>query len=117
MQAGLGLVELPVTHAKVLDLQGQPVRVRELPEATLVESLQPTFYTAIAPERRVRVAVNALDPNVTALNRTALADAPPAKPLTHAGLVLLPAPWLALLTLAAVLLVLEWWTYNRRLTI
>jgi len=31
--------------------------------------------------------------------------------------VLLPAPWLALLTLAAVLLVLEWWTYNRRLTI
>jgi hypothetical protein len=117
MQAGLGLVELPVTHAKVLDLQGQPMRVRELPEATLVESLQPAFYTAIAPERRVRVAVNALDPNLTALNRTALADAPPAKPLTNAGLVLLPAPWLALLTLAAVLLVLEWWTYNRRLTI
>jgi len=116
LNAGLGLIELPVAHAKVLDLQGQPVRVRDLPDATLVESLQPSFYTAIAPDRRVRVAVNVLDPAVSAINRTALAGAPPAQPLAGARF-LLPTPWLALLMLVAVLLLLEWWTYNRRLTI
>jgi Ca-activated chloride channel family protein len=117
MQAGLGLIELPVVRAKVLDLQGQPVRSRELPEATLVESLQPTFYTAIASDRRVRVAVSVLDPAVSALNRTALAGAAPAKPAAGASAALLPSPWLALLILVAVLLLFEWWTYNRRLTI
>ena len=116
LNAGLGLTELPVVHARVLDLQGQPVRVRELPEATLVESLQPNFYTAIAPDRRVRVAVNLLDPAVTEINRTALGGAPPAQPI--AGTAFLPpSSWLALLMLAAALLLLEWWTYNRRLTI
>jgi Ca-activated chloride channel homolog len=116
LNAGLGLAELPVAHARVLDLQGQPVRVRELPEATLVESLQPNFYTAIAPDRRVRVAVNLLDPAVTEINRTALAAVPPAQPIGGAAF-LLPSSWLALLMLTAVLLLLEWWSYNRRLTI
>jgi len=116
MQAGVGLIELPVTHAKVLDLQGRPVSARALPESTLIEARQPAFYTAIAPDRRVRVAVNVLDPLVTAVNRSALARTPAAQPAVNAG-VLLPSPWLAPLMLAAVLLLLEWWTYNRRLTI
>lgn len=117
MQAGLGLIELPVAGAKVLDLQGRHVSARELPDATLVEASQPTFYTAIAADRRVRVAVNMLDPAVSALNRTALAGVAPAKPVASTGAALMPAPWLALLLLAALLLVFEWWTYNRRFTI
>jgi hypothetical protein len=93
------------------------VSVRELPDATLVEAAQPTFYTAIAADRRVRVAVNVLDPAVSALNRTAFAGAAPANPVTSTGAARMPAPWLALLMLAALLLVFEWWTYNRRFTI
>jgi hypothetical protein len=116
ISAGLGLIELPVTHAKVLDLQGRSVRVRELPHASLVEASNPDFFTAIAPDRRVRVAVNALDAAVTAINRTALANAPPAAASIGAQ-SRLPAPWLGLLMLAAALMLVEWWTYNRRLTV
>lgn len=116
LQAKLGLVEVPVTQAKVLDLQGQPVTVREVPGVTLIDVARPGFYTAISPERRVRVAVSALDTSITAVNRTALANAPPAGPAARAGAVL-ATPWLALLALAAVLLLVEWWTYNRRLTV
>jgi hypothetical protein len=81
-----------------------------------VEASGPDFFTAIAPDRRVRVAVNALDAAVTAINRTALANAPPAAASIGAQ-SRLPAPWLGLLMLAAALMLVEWWTYNRRLTV
>ena len=117
LQAGLGLIELPVTRAKVLDLDGRPTLTRELSETTLVEAFQPTFYTAIAPDRRVRVAANVLDPALSAINATTLTGMAAAKPAAHSAAALLPAAWLALLALATVLLALEWWTYNRRYTI
>jgi hypothetical protein len=117
LQAGLGLIELPVARAKVLDLDGRPTLTRELSETTLVEAFQPTFYTAIAPDRRVRVAANVLDPALSAINATTLTGMATAKPAAHSAAALLPAAWLALLALATVLLALEWWTYNRRYTI
>ena len=117
LQAGLGVIELPVTRAKVLDLDGRPTAARELSETTLVEAFQPTFYTAIAPDRRVRVAANVLDPALSAINATTLTGMAAAKPVAHTAAALLPAAWLALLALATVLLALEWWTYNRRYTI
>ena len=64
----------------------------------------------------MRVAVNVLDPLVTAVNRSALARVPAAQPATNAA-VLLPTPWLAFLMMAVLLLLFEWWTYNRRLTV
>jgi hypothetical protein len=117
VQAGLGLVQLPLAGAKVLDLEGQKVATREVPGATLIEAQQPGFYTAIAPDRRVRVAVNVADPAVTAVNSGRLAAQPaaPAPPASTARWV--ANPWSALLLIAVVLLVLEWWTYNRRLTV
>lgn len=117
LQAGLGLIELPVARAKVLDLDGRPAVTRELSETTLVEASQPTFYTAIAPDRRIRVAANVLDPALSAINATTLTGMAAAKPAAHSTAALLPAAWLALLALATMLLALEWWTYNRRYTI
>jgi hypothetical protein len=114
--SGLGWIELPVTHAKVLDLQGKMVPLRELPHASLVEALSPNFYTAISPDHRVRVAANLLDRAVSAINASRLADAPSAAPISVRGLYL-PVPWVALLLAAAALMLLEWWTYNRRLTV
>jgi hypothetical protein len=117
VQAGLGLVQLPVAGAKVLDLQGQKVATRDVPGATLIEAQQPGFYTAIAPDRRVHVAVNVVDPAVTAVNSGRLA-AQPAAPAPPAGAAPWATnPWSALLLIAALLLVLEWWTYNRRITV
>jgi Ca-activated chloride channel family protein len=117
MQAGLGLVQLPVAGAKVLDVQGQKVATREVPGATLIEAEQPGFYTAIALDRRLRVAVNVADPAVTAVNsgRLAAERAAPAPPASAARWA--ANPWSALLLIAALLLVLEWWTYNWRITV
>ncbi len=116
-QSGLGLVQVPVAGAKVLDLQGQKVATREAPGATLIEAEQPGLYTALAPDRRVHVAANIADPAVTAINASRLA-AQPTAPVLQAGAPGWAAnPWLALLLIAALLQVLEWWTYNRRLTV
>lgn len=116
-QAGVGLVQLPVAGAKVLDLRGQKVATREVPGATLIEAEQPGFYTAIAPDRRVRVAVNVADAAITAINSGRLAAQPVvlAPPVGSARWA--ANPWSALLLIAALLLVLEWWAYNRRVTV
>lgn len=117
VQAGLGLVQLPVAGAKVLDLQGQKIATRDVPGATLIEAQQPGFYTAIAPDRRVRVAVNVADPAATAVNSSRLAAQPAAPAPTASAARWAANPWFALLLIAAVLIVLEWWTYNRRITV
>jgi hypothetical protein len=117
VQAGLGLVQLPVAGAKVLDLRGQKVATREVPGATLIEVEQPGFYTAIAPDRRVRVAVNVADAAVTAINSGRLAAQPIALAPPDNAARWAANPWSALLLIAALLLVLEWWAYNRRVTV
>jgi hypothetical protein len=115
LQSGLGLVRIPMPAAKVFDLQGQRIATRNMSGDTLFEAEEPGLYTAIAGDRRVRVAVNMADPAVTSVNTSRLA-AQPARigwqtPRSTAKL------WPALLLLAALLLVLEWWAYNRRLTV
>jgi hypothetical protein len=118
-RSGLGLVQVPVTGAKVFDMQGRKVATREVPGATLIETEQPGLYTAIAPDQRVHVAANIADPAVTATNASRLA-AQPTAPVLQAGALTwawAANPWFALLLIAALLLVLEWWSYNRRLTV
>ncbi|HTS52122.1 MAG TPA: hypothetical protein VMH26_02510 [Burkholderiales bacterium] len=115
LKSGPAQVRLPVTGAKVVDLQGHGVATREMLGATFAELERPGLYTAIARDRRVRVAVNVADPSVTAINASRL---PPQQAVP--GLQPRPwpiTPWLALLLVAALLVVLEWWTYNRRLTV
>jgi hypothetical protein len=115
LKSGPALVQLPLTGAKVLDLQGHTVATREVAGATLVEVERPGLYTATARDRRVRLAVNVADPAVTAVNASRLAPEPAAPGLQARHWTV--NPWLALLLAAALLLVLEWWTYNRRLTV
>jgi Ca-activated chloride channel family protein len=115
LKSGPALVQLPLTGAKVLDLQGHTVATREVAGATLVEVERPGLYTATAGDRRVRLAVNVADPAVTAVNASRLAPEPAAPGLQAWHWTV--NPWLALLLAAALLLVLEWWTYNRRLTV
>jgi len=110
-----GELRLPLTGAQVVDLQGRAIATREALGTTLVALDEPGLYTARAGERRLRVAVNVSDPSVTAVNASRLADHPPA-PVSHARRWN-PTPWRALLLAATLLLVLEWWSYNRRLTV
>ena len=108
-------VRLPLTSAHVVDLQGRAIATLEAPGATLVALYEPGLYTARAGERRLRVAVSVSDPSVTAVNASRLA-APPAATAAqvHSWNV---TPWRALLLVASLLLVMEWWSYNRRWTV
>jgi hypothetical protein len=83
---------------------------------TLVDAREPGVFTAGTPEHRLRVVVNALDPNLTLLNTTPIADAAQALPQPRATR-LRTDPWVLLLIAAVGLLCLEWVTFHRRVTI
>jgi len=112
----LGQVDLPLAGARILDLDGKEVQTREVPGATVFDAAKPGLYTAVARDQRMRVAVNVLDPRITAINSGRFTQAtPPAAASAGAGWAI--DPWLLLLVLATVLLVAEWWAYHRRLTV
>ena len=108
-----GLIAVPLVGADVLDPRGRPVSTHQMLDATFFEAEEPGIYLANAGERRVRVAVNVA--NVTAVNASRLAGYPTANAsqASHSAV----DPWMAVLVAAALLLVLEWWTYNRRVTV
>jgi hypothetical protein len=112
----VGQVRLPLPQARVLDLDGREVPTRDAPGTTLFDADKPGLYTAVARDQRMRVAVNLLDPRVTAINGGRFVQAAPA-PEAGRGAGRLVEPWLLLILLAALLLVLEWGTYNRRVTV
>jgi len=115
LQSAPGLIRVPVAEADVLDLRGRQVPARRLPGATLVEAEEAGVYTATAGDRRERVAVSVADAAVTAVNASRLAR----DPATTVSPTPRPAfdPWRGILLTAALLLILEWWAYNRRLTV
>jgi len=110
-----GEVRLPLGSAQVVDLKGRAIATREGLGATWVALDEPGLYTARAGERRMRVAVSVSDPSVTAVNASRLADQG-AAPAVQARRWKLTSRC-ALLLAAALLLVLEWWSYNRRWTV
>jgi hypothetical protein len=117
LAARVGQVSVPIPDGRVLDLDGQEISTRAAPGATLFDAGQPGLYTAVTREDRIRVAVNLLDPHITALNASRFAQgAVPLAPTQDAP-PMATDPWIVLLVLAALLLALEWWTYNRRLTV
>jgi hypothetical protein len=113
----VGQVRVPAAQAQVFDLEGRAVVTRAAPGATLFDVPAPGLFTAVTREQRLRIAVNACDPQLTAINASRFArDAAPASPgATPAHLRV--DPWMLLLALAAVLLAAEWVAYNRRVTV
>ncbi len=117
LAAQVGQVSVPAEHAQVLDLDGRAVATRAAPGATLFDVAGPGLYTALARDERIRVAVNLFDEQITAVNASRFAQgAAPAAP-APAARPLRTDPWILLLVLAVLLLAVEWWTYNRRLTV
>lgn len=113
----IGGVRLPVERARVLDLNGREMVTREVPGATLFEATAPGMFSALTRDQRLRVTVNLLDPAVTAVNAGRFAGEPQPSVVTPRPALMSSEPWIALVLLAVGLLALEWFTYNRRLTL
>ena len=116
-----GQIEVPLAMAAVTDLEGSDVATWPLANRTVFMADQPGLYTVAQADRRLRVAVNLASTARTSVNdsrftsdeiasavSTVLAD-------TEAG----PNEelWMAFLLLALFLVVVEWVTYHRRLTV
>lgn len=110
-----GSVEIPLAGARVLGLDGKEVAARAMAHGTSFEAPGPGFYTLVSADRIVRVAVNLFESDAVSINRSALQQrerqAPPARLAGGAE------PWRVLLGLALALLLFEWLTYHRKVTV
>jgi hypothetical protein len=109
-----GTIEVPWPSARIVDASGRDVASRSSPGGTLFESSEPGLFYAIHDGVRSPVAVNLADPAASDVGRTRLPARVSQDDTT--GTSRLPVwTWLALAAWA--LLVLEWWTWQRRITI
>ncbi len=113
----LGSVEVALANAQVTDLDGKSVSAVQAGQRTLFFADRPGVFTLSNGQGRLQVVVNLLEPHLSEINRSRFADAATPAPTA------LPVPrWpvelaMLLLLLAAILLVVEWITYSRRITV
>lgn len=115
--AGLGLVEVPVAKARVVAPDGTELPAQAIPGGTLFEVTEPGMFTAVSASQRLRVAANLLDRRVTDVNRSPLAPVQSATSEPEQTRRFPLDPWVAVLLASALLLVFEWWAWNRRVTV
>ncbi len=99
---------------RILRDDGESVPVTQLTESTFSVLAAPGLYTIESAGARNTVAVNAADPQRSNVARTTLGaganNAPPRNPLERPW-------WLACAFAAFVLAFVEWWTWQRRITV
>lgn len=116
-----GRVEVGLPAATVADLEGNEVDSWPLADRTVFIAEEPGLYTAQRGTRRLRVAVNLSDRQRTRVNATSFGpENAAATPSALAGAR--PSGWgdelwVLLLAIASVLVIGEWFTYHRRLTV
>jgi hypothetical protein len=115
---GLGFVEVPVAGARVVSADGKELPSQAIPGGSVFEVDAPGLFTVVSAHQRARVAVNLLDRRITEVNKSRLAQ---FKPDADSPIDTNPSPafdsWFALLLAALSLLLFEWWSWNRRLTV
>ena len=117
-----GRVEVPLPAAAVQDLEGNEVVTWPLADRTVFIADEPGLYTAALGTRRLRVAVNVADRQRSSVNASVFGADVQRASLSQPLGVVQPAGWgdqlwILLLTIATVLVILEWFTYHRRLTV
>jgi len=115
----LGSVELPGSVNAVTGLDGTEWPTVRSGARSWFEAASPGLYTAslgALGERRIRLAVNLSSPRVSQVSRSRFAgqDSPALPGEAPRGG---PEPWILLLGVSVILLLLEWWTFHRRLTV
>lgn len=114
-----GAVSIGLDKARVVAMDGSEPRLTTFDKETRFDADQPGIYTAVNADSRIRILVSVLDRDVTGVNTSRLAEIDPAsRAQKDAREFRLPLDgWTMLLLLAAVLLILEWASFNRRVTL
>ena len=109
-----GIVELALPDAQVRDGDGKIIRSdRQLGE-TVFSANEPGLYSAAQDDNFVHIAVNLANPDLSNINRsifTSTATVPRRSAWFHREL------WFYMLLSAVVLLGIEWFTYQRGITL
>ena len=114
----IGTIEVPLSGAEVRDGQGRPIATVQAPGATVFQANHPGLYTVSNAHERLHVSANVLDPAYAQINRSRFADRSPEQatlPISNRGLS--AEPWVLLLLLGVALLVADWLTFTRRMTV
>lgn len=116
--SSLRTVAVAVEGGVVTDIEGEGVPARATSGRTSFSPEAPGLYSVRGAERQLMVSANLLSPRVSAVNASVLEGAEPGIPSSEVrrsrgGGEL----WVGLVLFALALLLLEWWTYHRRLTV
>ncbi len=118
IKRGLGVVEVPVSDARVMTADGTELPTHSTGGGSLFEVDVPGLFTVVSAHQRLRLAVNLLDRRISDVNNSRLAQVKPdPEALIAAKRSFAFDPWFALLLAAALLLLFEWWSWNRRMTV
>ena len=117
--AALGRFTVPARVASVTDGRGNEIPTRSLGDITAFNPDAPGLYSVRTADGELVVSANLLSPKVSAVNASAFAgesaDAGLVDYLT--GSVGGGELWLVFVLTALVLILIEWWTYHRRMTV
>ena len=116
-----GQIEVPLAMAAVTDLEGSDVATWPLSNRTVFMADEPGLYTVAQADRRLRVAVNLASTARTSVNDSGFTSdeiiSAPSTVLADTEVGPNEELWMAFLLLALFLVVVEWVTYHRRLTV
>jgi hypothetical protein len=115
---GLGLIEVPVSGARVVAADGKELPSQSIAGGSVFEVDAPGLFTVVSAHQRLRVAANLFDRRTTDVNKSGLAQIKPGAdaPIgAHQSIAF--DTGFALLLGAALLLLFEWWSWNRRMTV
>jgi len=114
----LGTIEIPVADARVVAADGTEVPSWDIAGGSLFQSDAPGLFTVVSAHQRLWVAVNLLDRRTTEVNKSVLAQdkASVAGPVGAHLMSGIDASFMLLFG-ALLLLLIEWWTWNRRITV
>ncbi len=119
--SSLGTVAVSVRSGAVTDIEGNDVLSRTSGGRTSFSPAAPGLYSVKGSEGELMVSANLLSPRITAVNASSLAGlAGPESGMRGAessGSRGKGELWIGLVLFALALLLLEWWTYHRRLTV
>jgi hypothetical protein len=111
----LGTVMIPMRGARVVGMDGKEVETITAPQGSVFQADRPGIFTAVNKESVERVAVNVFSSRVSQVNASKL------QPMAETVIVAKPVTamplWRLWLMLACGLLLVEWWTWNRHMTV